>query len=416
MEGFIMQDRAAGKVSLILVCLLPIILMSGCAVTETKTSDRLPVHAYYPAVLVFAEQTLKEAREAGKDKLCPEEYKKAEQAVAEAYKQCLQCSPLGPIPINIECPVPTCELKADKHEIRKGEAVKLTMTTSGEITSARLDGTDAALYNGTVSVKPTSSTTYTVHVVGPRGSGTCSDRVEVYQPPPPPKCTLTADRSEIGKGEAVKLTITTSGEVTSATLAGINVAVTGETLELKPTSAMHYNGIVEGPGGSYTCIVPVSVSLTLDIYFPFDRPDGKQDDFVNWFDYKDAYDSKDLKDPSRRGTRFTNNNLEYNEDELNKAIEFVRTNPAGYIIVEGHTDRMGTSEYNRDLSFRRATAVARYLTEELAIDPEKILAQGKGKEEPVRSCQQLTPEGKDNPECRALNRRVKIIAKPISHK
>jgi outer membrane protein OmpA-like peptidoglycan-associated protein len=73
----------------------------------------------------------------------------------------------------------------------------------------------------------------------------------------------------------------------------------------------------------------------------------------------------------------------------------------GYIItVEGATDSVGSSEYNYDLSQRRANAVIQYLAAEKNVPGYKIYLIGLGKDKPVET--NKTRDG------RAKNRRVDI--------
>jgi len=98
----------------------------------------------------------------------------------------------------------------------------------------------------------------------------------------------------------------------------------------------------------------------------------------------------------------------FNKDNLTKqareAIDQLAASVAttkGYIItVEGATDSVGSSEYNYDLSQRRADAVIQYLAAEKGIPAYKIYQIGVGKEKPVDS--NKTADG------RAKNRRVDI--------
>lgn len=70
------------------------------------------------------------------------------------------------------------------------------------------------------------------------------------------------------------------------------------------------------------------------------------------------------------------------------------------IEVVGHTDDVGTEQYNRQLSEERAQAVARYL-KEMGVNPEKIVVTGAGKSTPIAS--NATEEGRQE------NRRVEIL-------
>ena len=78
---------------------------------------------------------------------------------------------------------------------------------------------------------------------------------------------------------------------------------------------------------------------------------------------------------------------------------------AGSIRVEGHTDSIpvsnGTFPSNWELSTQRAVNVVKFLASECGIDPRNLSAAGYADSRPVAS--------NDNPEGRALNRRVNMI-------
>ena len=69
------------------------------------------------------------------------------------------------------------------------------------------------------------------------------------------------------------------------------------------------------------------------------------------------------------------------------------------VTVEGHTDNVGSPEYNRGLSERRAYGVRDYLTAQ-GVSASRITAIGYGETHPKSS--------NDTPEGRQLNRRVEI--------
>jgi outer membrane protein OmpA-like peptidoglycan-associated protein len=57
--------------------------------------------------------------------------------------------------------------------------------------------------------------------------------------------------------------------------------------------------------------------------------------------------------------------------------------PSLSLLIEGHTDALGSDAYNMQLSERRAIAVARYLVVRHGIAPERLQVAGKGKSEPL---------------------------------
>ena len=74
------------------------------------------------------------------------------------------------------------------------------------------------------------------------------------------------------------------------------------------------------------------------------------------------------------------------------------------IEVAGHTDNVGGSDYNRQLSQRRASAVAQYLMSKGVREPRIMTAAG-GEEHPIAS--NSTEQG------RTANRRVEVTLAPL---
>jgi len=84
---------------------------------------------------------------------------------------------------------------------------------------------------------------------------------------------------------------------------------------------------------------------------------------------------------------------------LDRLIAFLKENPDKKVALEGHTDSVGTPQYNQGLSERRAASVKDYLTKH-GIAGNRVSTMGFGLTKPIAD--NKTAEG------RAKNRRVEI--------
>jgi OOP family OmpA-OmpF porin len=93
-------------------------------------------------------------------------------------------------------------------------------------------------------------------------------------------------------------------------------------------------------------------------------------------------------------------------ERLNRlAADLRRVSSVSSILLVGHTDSKGSESYNYRLGQRRADAVAGYLAGK-GVSTSLMTTQSRGELDPVAP--NTTPDGRDNPEGRALNRRVVI--------
>jgi len=69
--------------------------------------------------------------------------------------------------------------------------------------------------------------------------------------------------------------------------------------------------------------------------------------------------------------------------------------------IAGHTDTVGTREFNRTLSARRAAAVMAYVSEHFGVAPARLQAVGMGSDAPLVSTADQVAEPR--------NRRVEIV-------
>ncbi len=90
-------------------------------------------------------------------------------------------------------------------------------------------------------------------------------------------------------------------------------------------------------------------------------------------------------DPSGIIIRFDFDSDELNSnsiDALEKIVAGMKQDPLSKIVVRGHADKQGPDEYNDQLSFRRAKAIADYLMQN-GIEEERLIQVYLGESEPL---------------------------------
>jgi OmpA-OmpF porin, OOP family len=97
---------------------------------------------------------------------------------------------------------------------------------------------------------------------------------------------------------------------------------------------------------------------------------------------------------------------------LDEIVTKLKANPEfELVMVTGHTDRIGSTKYNQQLSEQRAMQVTAYLVSE-GIDANRLKSVGKGEDEPKVSCEGV--RGNKLIECLQPNRRV-VIQEHMQH-
>jgi outer membrane protein OmpA-like peptidoglycan-associated protein len=125
----------------------------------------------------------------------------------------------------------------------------------------------------------------------------------------------------------------------------------------------------------------------------------------------DVYYSPLVKNPAGGDTLALY--FEFNEDSMSprtaRQLEIVslilKSDPGKKLTLSGHTDSLGTEDYNRSLSERRADVVRDFLIKS-GVDSAQIVTVAKGSSQPRRP--NFTESGEDNPEGRRANRRTEI--------
>lgn len=89
------------------------------------------------------------------------------------------------------------------------------------------------------------------------------------------------------------------------------------------------------------------------------------------------------------------------KDEIAVVGDFMKKYPTTTAVIEGHTDNVGSPEYNLDLSKRRAQSVVNHLVDNYGIERSRLEARGYGMGRPVA--------GNASDEGRQANRRMEAI-------
>ena len=102
--------------------------------------------------------------------------------------------PPAPAPVAAK---PTVSFSADRASINKGESAKLSWTTTDANNVSISPEVGAVTLQGSTTVTPADSTTYTITASGPGGSADATARVTVNVPAPPPAPVKEATFDEL---------------------------------------------------------------------------------------------------------------------------------------------------------------------------------------------------------------------------
>jgi len=237
----------------------------------------------------------------------------------------------------------------------------------------------------------------------------CKKKAAVPPPPPPPPppqekpappkpkpviVSFTAEPSTITRGQSSTLRWAVNDATEIQISPGIGAVSARDSRQVYPSSTTTYTLTAKGPGGSANATTTVTVNPPPPPPPPPPPAPKKTLSERLATEVQDAYFDYD-KSEIREDARAT---LSRNADAL-KAI--LQDFPTATIVIEGHCDERGSSEYNLGLGDRRATAAKEYLVQ-MGVPGDRLKTVSYGKERP-----QCT---ESNESCWQKNRRAHFSA------
>jgi peptidoglycan-associated lipoprotein len=222
-------------------------------------------------------------------------------------------------------------------------------------------------------------------------SAGCSHKVANNPPAPPPAATppaqptvtLQASRNDISRGQSVTLRWSATNATSVSVTPEVGSVAAEGTTNVAPGQSTTYTATAMGPGGSATASARVTVTVPAPAAATPRQP-SLEELFTK--EVQDAffdYDKASIRDDARSA--------------LAKTAEFLRSYPQVAVVIEGHCDERGSTEYNVALGDRRDDAAKEFLVSQ-GVAGDRIQTVSYGKERPF--CTQ------SNEACWQQNRRA----------
>ena len=162
------------------------------------------------------------------------------------------------------------------------------------------------------------------------------------------------------------------------------------------------NSLVVSSDGRTAYFVSDKSGFGMEDIFSFQLPESKQAEEISDLEM-------DILSETSGGEIILNNVLFETDSyqlikssfsELDALLDYLQKNPKVKIHIEGHTDNIGDTEYNQELSENRAKEVCNYL-QDRGVSPKRLTYKGYGESSPITT--NKTEEG------RSKNRRTSFL-------
>ena len=376
-----MDMRHAKKIMYLAVSLLTMSMIFGCAGTEYNTKQKDYPYYYIHKELQEADRAVEAARQAGKDKRCPVEYKAAEDSKNNAYSVYAACHTQEGIALakdatakaNTLCPLQPVTKKEEVKLIAAPAKAPLEPVSAFEPTPERMKY--CVYLNIEFDINKSDVRPQYHDEVA-----TVGDFMKKY---PTTTAVIEGYADEVGSDD-------------------YNMQLSQRRAESVVTSLVKNFGIEPSrlSAKGYGKTRPIADNVT-------DAGRQKNRRIAAIIDC--ALDIKELAPPPERlcmtlKVEFASDSAVIDSryyDEVNKIGEYMKRYPTTTAVIEGHTDNLGEPEHNMKISRQRAENVVNYLADNSGIERNRLSAKGYGSSRSIAYG--------DTSEGRQKNRRINAI-------
>jgi len=156
-------------------------------------------------------------------------------------------------------PLAFVDISAEPRTIQSGESAALTWFSTFADSCFIEPGIGSVARNGSISVLPSETTTYTITATG--YGITATDQVAITVVEPLPVVTVTADPASINFTDSTLLSWNTIGATSCVIDNSIGNVVINGSISVSPSETTTYTLTATGPGGTATASVTVTVSF-----------------------------------------------------------------------------------------------------------------------------------------------------------
>jgi peptidoglycan-associated lipoprotein len=206
-------------------------------------------------------------------------------------------------------------------------------------------------------------------------------------PPPAPTASISANPATINAGQSTQLTWQ-SENATDVSIDGIGAVQANGSQAVTPSDSTTYHLVAKGPGGTQEATTRVTVTRPQPVAAPPAPPTMTDQDLFN-ANIKDAffdYDSYEIR-PQDGST-------------LQADAQFLNQHQNWKVVIEGHCDERGSTEYNMALGDSRSQAAKQALIS-AGVAANRVSTVSYGKEKPFCT--------ESNEQCWQQNRRGHLV-------